>query len=61
MISGGERPGYRLVGLSDGRYGVDGLPGVVVAALSRRAALEPMRRAVAAVLEVPADVFDVET
>jgi hypothetical protein len=61
MVSRGERPGYRLVALPDGSWAVDGLPGVVVAAPDRRAALAPMRAAIAAALEVPADAFDVET
>jgi hypothetical protein len=61
MISGGERPGYRLEALPDGSWGVVGLPGVTVTAAGRREALEAARAAIAAVLEVPADAFDVET
>jgi hypothetical protein len=60
MVSRGERPCYRLVALPDGSWSVDGLPVVTVTALGRRDALEAMRAAVAAELQVPADAFDVE-
>jgi hypothetical protein len=61
MISGGERPGYRARAVPDGRWEAVGLPGVTVAASSSPEAAEAMRAAIAAVLEVPADAFDVET
>ena len=61
MISRGERPGYRLVARSDGSWAVDGLPGVVVGPVGRREAADAARAAIAAVLEVPTDAFDVET
>lgn len=60
MVSAGERPAYRLRGLPDGSWTVDGLPGVVDAA-SRRDAPNAARAAIAVVLEVPPDAFDVET
>ena len=44
MISGGERPGYRLEALPDGSWAVVGLPVVTVAAVSRRDAPEAARR-----------------
>lgn len=61
MISRGERPGYRLVGRPDAAWAVDGLPGVVVAATGRREAPDAAGVTIAAVLDVPADAFDVET
>ena len=46
--------------LPDGSWGIEGWPGVTVAAPTRLEALDAMRAALAAVLEVPADAFDVE-
>jgi hypothetical protein len=59
MVSRGEPPCYRFVALPDGSRGADGLPGVTVAGVGRRDAMEAMRAAIAVVLEVPADAFDV--
>jgi len=59
MISGGERPGYRLEALTDGSWAIE--PGVIVAATGRREAPAAARAVIAVVLEVPADAFDVET
>ncbi len=60
MVARGERPMYRLQSVQDGRWAVDSLPGVSVAATSRRAALDAMRAAIAEVLDVGADAFDLE-
>ena len=61
MISGGGRPRYRLEALPDGSWTVIGLPGITVAAASRRDAPDAARAAIAVVLEVPVEAFDVET
>jgi hypothetical protein len=63
MISQGERPGYRLLILANPAgvaWSITGLPGVTGTAGSRRDARDVARAAIAAVLEVPADTFDVE-
>lgn len=64
MISRGVRPGYRrqIVQNAVGAvaWSLDGLPGVVGIAPSRREAPAAARAVVAAVLEVPSDSFDVE-
>jgi len=44
-----------------GRWAVDGLPGVSVAATSLRAAQDAIRVAIAETLDVPADTFDLGT
>jgi predicted RNase H-like HicB family nuclease len=61
MISAGERPGHRLQVAPDGSWSLVGLPGVTGRAGSRREASEEAKAAIAAVLEVPPDSFDVET
>jgi hypothetical protein len=61
MVSAGERPAYRLVELPNATYRVDGLPGLVVGPVSRREAPDAARAAIAAVLDVQPDAFDVET
>jgi hypothetical protein len=61
MISTGERPAYRLQVGPDGSWSLVGLPGVTGAAISRRDAPDAARAAIAAVLEVLPDSFDVET
>jgi hypothetical protein len=61
MVAQGERPGYRLVKLHDGRYGVDGLPGLAVTGTTAREASDAVRTAIAEVLEVPAEAFDVSS
>lgn len=58
MISRGERPGNRLRIAADGSWTLDGLPGVTGTA-SRRDAPDAARAAAAAVLDVPAESFDV--
>ena len=60
MISQGERPGYRLAFAPDGSWSLVGLPGVTGTAASRRDAPDAARAAIAAVLEVPPDSFDVD-
>jgi hypothetical protein len=60
MVSQGERPGYRVQPLPDGRWEAVGLPGVTVAAPSRSEAVKAMREAIV-VLEVPREAFDLET
>jgi hypothetical protein len=58
MISSGERPGYRLEVLPDGSLAIEGIPGVTVAATSRRDAPAAARAAIAAVLEARSIVAD---
>ena len=64
MISQGERPGYRLtiaLAVAGVAWSLVGLPGVTGTAASRREVPDVARAAIAAVLEVPEDSFDVET
>lgn len=61
MVSAGERPAYRFRALPDGSWAVGGLPGVTVTAASHRDVPDAARAAIAAVLEVRPDAFDVET
>jgi hypothetical protein len=60
MIARGERPGYRLRPAQDGSWSVEGLPGVTVTADTKRTALTTARAAIAAVLEVGPEAFDLE-
>jgi hypothetical protein len=60
MIAGGTRPCYRPVANQDGSWRVDGLPGLSVPAMPYPAVLEAARAAIAKVLEVAPDTFDVE-
>jgi hypothetical protein len=60
MIARGERPGYRLRPAQDGSWSVEGLPGVTVTADPKRTALTTARAAIAAVLEVGPEAFDLE-
>jgi len=60
MIACGERPGYHLLLGGDGRWRVDGLPGITVAALDRRAASMSMRSAIASALDVDPTAFDID-
>jgi hypothetical protein len=60
MIARGERPGYRLLLGGDGRWRVDGLPGITVAALDRQAASMSIRSTIAAALGVDPMAFDVD-
>jgi hypothetical protein len=61
MISAGERPGYRLQFAPDGSWSLVGLPGVSGTAPSRSDAPDVARAAIAVVMGVPPDSFDVET
>ena len=56
----GDRPAYRVTTAQDGRWTVDAMPWVSVAAVNRREALDEARAAIAAWLEVEPDAFDVE-
>jgi hypothetical protein len=60
MIARGERPGYRLRAAQDGSWTVEGLPGVTLAAETKRTALTAARAAIAAVLEVDPESFDLD-
>ena len=60
MIARGERPGYRLLLGGDGRWRVDGLPGITVAAIDRHAASMSIRSTIAAALDVDPMAFDVD-
>ena len=60
MIARGERPGYRLLLGDDGRWRVDGLPGISVAALDRHAASTTIRSTIARALDVDPMTFDVD-
>jgi hypothetical protein len=60
MIAGGTRPCYRPVANQDGSWRVDGLPGLQVATVPSGAVLEALRAAIAELLGVPPDTFDVE-
>jgi hypothetical protein len=60
MIAHGERPGYRLLLGRDGRWRVDGLPGVSVAAPDRHAASATIRSTIATVLDADPMTFDVD-
>jgi hypothetical protein len=60
MIARGERPGYRLLLGRDGRWSVDGLPGITVAALDRQAASMSMRSTIARALDVDPAAFDID-
>jgi hypothetical protein len=58
MVARGDRPAYRVRTAQDGRWIVDALPWLPLAATSRREALDEARAAIAAWLEVPPDAFD---
>lgn len=60
MIARGGRPGYRLVAGQDGSWTVEGLPGLTVTADTRKAALTAARTAIATVLEVDPETFDID-
>jgi hypothetical protein len=60
MIARGERPGYRLRAALNGSWAVDGLPGVTMAAPDRDTALAAMKVAIAEVLIVAPEAFDLE-
>jgi len=60
MIARGERPGYRLVLGRDGRWRVDGLPGISVAAPDRHPASTAIRSTIATALDVDPMTFDVD-
>ena len=60
MVARGERPGYRLRAAQDGSWTVEGLPGVMVTAETRKAAMTAAKAAIAAVLEVDPESFDLD-
>ena len=60
MVSGGERPGYRLRADQDGSWAVVGLPGLLLAPMDRRTALRDAPAFIAAWLDVPANSFYLE-
>jgi hypothetical protein len=60
MVARGERPGYRIRTAADGRWYVDAMPWLSVAADGRREAMVEARAAIAGWLEVDPDAFDVE-
>ena len=60
LISRGERPRYRLMAAQDGSWTVDGSLGVTVTAETWKAALTAARTAIAALLEVDPESFDLE-
>ena len=59
QIARGDRPLWRVESLSGDRWGVVGLEWLTLSARSRRAAADEARLAIAALLEVPPDAFDV--
>ena len=61
VIAQGERPFYRVRMTQDGRWEVDACPWLVLDAASRTEALVAARAAVAAMLDVGPDRFDVGT
>ncbi len=61
MIAQGDRPGYRLRPVQDGSWQVDGLPAYPWPLRAGGQPWTPCGRAIAEVLDVDADSFDVET
>jgi hypothetical protein len=59
MVSRGERPLYRLRHV-DGRWTVDAMSWLTVAASSRSEAMEAARSAIAESLEVSPGAFDID-
>ncbi len=60
LIAQGDRPGYRLRPVQDGSWQVEGLPGLSMPAMAARDALDAARDAIADLLGVGPDSFDVE-
>ncbi|MEJ7697754.1 MAG: hypothetical protein WKF78_14335 [Candidatus Limnocylindrales bacterium] len=60
MIAQGDRPDYRLRRAQDGCWQVDGLPRLSMPGLAARDALDAARDAIADLLAVAPDSFDVE-
>lgn len=60
MVSRGERSRIQLTAAQDVSWTVVGLPGVTLAAETKRAALMAARTANAAMLEVDPESFDLE-
>lgn len=58
MVARGERPRYRLTAAQDGSWTPEVLPWLSVAATGRLAALDAVRAAIAAWLDVPPESFD---
>jgi len=61
VIAQGERPFYRVRMTEDGRWEVDACPWLVLDAASRTEALVAARAAMAIMLDVESDRFDVGT
>jgi hypothetical protein len=61
MIARGERPGYRLLLGGDGRWRVDGLPGISAAAPDRHAGSTSIRAMIATALDVEPMSFDIDS
>jgi hypothetical protein len=59
MIARGDRPLYRVRMTEDGGWTIDGCPWLAGTAAGRREALAAAREAVAAMLDVAPDRFDV--
>ena len=59
QIARGDRPTWRLSAAPDERWIIVGLEWLALAARSRRAAMDEARLAIAALLEVTPDAFDV--
>jgi hypothetical protein len=60
MISKRERRGYRVSALAKGRWGGRGAAGCHRGCVNSVGRAEALREAIAAVLEVPAEAFDVD-
>lgn len=59
QIARGDRPTWRLVAAPGERWVIVGLDWLTLSARPRRVALDEARLAIAALLEVPPDAFDV--
>ena len=60
QIARGDRPTWRLTPAPGERWVIVGLEWLAVSSRSRNAALDEARLAIAALLEVPPDSFDVQ-
>jgi hypothetical protein len=59
QVARGDRPTWRLAAAPGDRWVIVGLDWLALSARTRRAALDEARLAIAALLEVPPDAFDV--
>ena len=59
QIARGDRPMWRVTATPGERWLIVGLDWVALSARTRRAAMDEARIAIAALLEVPPDAFDV--